>query len=185
MPRRRSQPSLPRQEDEAIQGCLSPTSQSMQFPFPVGRVERPVLVPPIPFSGARPLLDQTGQEVPRSVRDLQALAVELLLLGVSHPGSFDQTLQHNIAANAGKKHGASDKSYADLADKSGDDDPYTVKQRVMRGRRRQKALRETMREIQNIAALAKTDAGKVVPPEEYERRKEKLLAAFRRVVRTK
>jgi hypothetical protein len=99
--------------------------------------------------------------------------------------SFDQTLQHNIAANAGKKHGASDKSYADLADKSGDDDPYTVKQRVMRGRRRQKALRETMREIQNIAALAKTDAGKVVPPEEYERRKEKLLAAFRRVVRTK
>jgi hypothetical protein len=99
--------------------------------------------------------------------------------------SFDQRLQRNIAANAGKKHGASEKTYADLADKSGDDDPYTVKQRVMRARRRQKALQETMREIQDIAALAETDAGKVVPPEEYERRKEKLLAAFRRVLRTK
>jgi hypothetical protein len=55
----------------------------------------------------------------------------------------------------------------------------------MRARRRQKALRETMGEILGIAALAKTDASKVVPPEEYKRRKEKLLAAFRRVLRTK
>jgi len=55
----------------------------------------------------------------------------------------------------------------------------------MRARRRQKAIQETMREILEITALAETDAGKVVPPEEYERRKERLLAAFRRVVKTK
>ena len=60
-----------------------------------------------------------------------------------------------------------------------------MKQWVMRARRRQKAMQETMREILEITALAETDAGKVVPPEEHERRKERLLAPFRRVVKTK
>lgn len=36
--------------------------------------------------------------------------------------SFDRRLQRNIAENAGKKRGASEKTYAELADKSGDDD---------------------------------------------------------------
>jgi hypothetical protein len=99
--------------------------------------------------------------------------------------NFEQTLNRNIAANAGKKHGASKRTYADLADESGDEDPYTVKRRLMRARRRQKALQETIRDILGIAAAGQTDGGKAVSPQEYQRRGEKLLEAFRRILRTK
>jgi hypothetical protein len=51
--------------------------------------------------------------------------------------SFDDKLNRNIAAKTGKKHGASKKTYADLADEFGIEDAETVKQRVMRARRRQ------------------------------------------------
>lgn len=98
---------------------------------------------------------------------------------------FEQTLNRNVTANAGKKHGASAKTFADLADKSGDDDTHTAKQRVMRARRRQKALLETIKDILGIAGLRETDHDKAIPPEEYKRRGEKLLKAFRRVLRTK
>lgn len=98
---------------------------------------------------------------------------------------FELTLNRNVAANAGKKHGASTKTYFDLADESGDDDPYTAKQRVMRARRRQKALQETIKDILDIAALGETDGEKAIPHEEYKRRRERLLDAFRRVRRTK
>jgi hypothetical protein len=94
--------------------------------------------------------------------------------------SFEQTLNRNVAANAGKKHRASHKTYADLADKSGDDDQDTVKQRVMRARRRRKALQETMQDILSIATLGKTGSAK-----EYKKREEKLLEAFRRILRTR
>jgi hypothetical protein len=97
---------------------------------------------------------------------------------------FDQRLERNIAANAGKKHGASQKTYADLADESGADD-YTVKQRVMRARRRQKALQETIQDILGIAALAKTYGNRAVPPEESKRNRKKLLEAFRRLLKIK
>jgi hypothetical protein len=99
--------------------------------------------------------------------------------------NFDQTLERNIAANAGKEHGATNKTYADLADEFGYDDPYTVKQRVMRARRRQKALQETVHEILDIAGRAKTRGDKAVPPAEVKSNKKKLLKAFRRVLRLK
>jgi hypothetical protein len=98
---------------------------------------------------------------------------------------FEQTLNHNVAANAGKKHGASAKTYSDLADKSSDVDPYTAKQRVMRARRRQKAMQEAIKDILGIAALGETDGDKAIPPKEYKRRRKKLLEALRRVQRTK
>lgn len=98
---------------------------------------------------------------------------------------FEDTLARNVAANAGKKHRASQKTYSDLADKYGDSDEDTVKRRVMRARSRQKALNETTRDILQLAGLAKADRGKVITSEEYERRKGKLLEAFRRVLRAK
>jgi hypothetical protein len=101
---------------------------------------------------------------------------------------FEHTLARNMAANAGKKHGASQKTYSDLADKYGDNDEETTKRRVMRGRRRQKALNETIQDIQDIlrsAAPGGTDRPKVTTPKEYERRREKLLQAFRRVLKVK
>jgi len=101
--------------------------------------------------------------------------------------AFDDTLARNVAAK-GKKHRASQKTYSDLADKYGDNNEETVKQRVMRARRRQKALRETIQDIQDIlrnAALGETDRPKVTTPKEYERRREKLLQAFRRVLKLK
>jgi len=99
--------------------------------------------------------------------------------------SFEQTLNQNVAANAGRKHGASQKTYSDLADKSGDDDDATTKQRVMRARRRRKALQETIQDILGIAALGRTDGDKLITPKEYKKRREKLLDAFRRILRTK
>lgn len=98
---------------------------------------------------------------------------------------FEDTLARNVAANAGKKHRASQKTYSDLADNYGDSDEDTVKRRVMRARRRQKALNETIQDILQLANLAKTDRGKVVTTNEYEKRREKLLQAFRRILRAK
>jgi predicted metallo-beta-lactamase superfamily hydrolase len=97
---------------------------------------------------------------------------------------FEDTLARNIAV-IGKKHRASQKTYSDLADKYGDEDEETVKQRVMRARRRQKALNETIQDILRLAAPAETDRGKVIAPKEYEERREKLLEAFRRILRKK
>ncbi len=99
--------------------------------------------------------------------------------------NFDQKLDSNTAANAGKKHGASKKTYADLADESGDQDIETVKRRVMRARKRQKALRETIQDILGIAARAKTGGDKTIPHEEYERPRERLLKEFRKVLTTR
>ena len=98
---------------------------------------------------------------------------------------FEDTLARNVAANAGKKHRASQKTYSDLADKYGDSDEDTVKRRVMRARRRQKALNETIQDILQLANPTKTDRGKVVTTNEYEKRREKLLEAFRRILRAK
>ena len=98
---------------------------------------------------------------------------------------FEDTLARNVAANAGKKHGASQKTYSDLADKYGDNDEETVKQRVMRARRRQKALNESTRDILQLADRTKADRGKIITSEEYERRRGKLLEAFRRILRKK
>ena len=98
---------------------------------------------------------------------------------------FEDTLARNVAANAGKKHGASQKTYSDLADKYGDSDEETVKQRVMRARRRQKALNESTRDILQLADRTKADRGKIITSEEYERRRGKLLEAFRRILRKK
>jgi hypothetical protein len=61
--------------------------------------------------------------------------------------NFNERLNRNVAAHAGKKHGASKKTYSDLADEYGIEDAETVKQRVMRARRRQKALQETTRDL--------------------------------------
>jgi hypothetical protein len=99
--------------------------------------------------------------------------------------NFDERLKRNIAANAGKKRGASKKTYADLADESDVEDAETVKQRVMRARRRQKALQETVQDLLGIAALAKTHGNRPVPPEESKRNREKLLEAFRRILKIK
>jgi hypothetical protein len=100
---------------------------------------------------------------------------------------FEELLNRNIAANGGRKHRASQKTYADLADadKYGEDNEYAVKQRVMRARRRRKALKETTRDILSIAALGETDGDNAITPKEYKRRGEKLLEAFRRILRTK
>jgi len=97
--------------------------------------------------------------------------------------NFDKRLNRNVAANAGKKHGASKKTYADLADEYGVEDAETVKQRVMRARRRQKALQETIQDIRSIAARAKTHRDRDVPPEESKRSRERLLKAFWRILR--
>jgi hypothetical protein len=98
---------------------------------------------------------------------------------------FEETLSRNIAANGGKRHRASQKTYADLADKYGADDEYSVKQRVMRARRRRKALKQATQDILRIATRGETDGDNVVTPEEYKRRGEKLLEAFRRILKTK
>jgi hypothetical protein len=99
--------------------------------------------------------------------------------------NFDERLKRNIAANAGKKRGASKKTYADLADESDVEDAETVKQRVMRARRRQKALQETVQDLLGIAALARTHGNRPVPPEASKRNRKKLLEAFRRLLRIK
>jgi hypothetical protein len=99
--------------------------------------------------------------------------------------NFDERLNHNVAANAGKKHGASKKTYADLADESDVEDAETVKQRVMRARRRQKALQETIQDILTIADRGKTRGYRAVPPQESKRSREKLLKALRRIPRVK
>ena len=98
--------------------------------------------------------------------------------------SFEQK-KLKAAADVGKKHGASKKAYGHLADESGDEDIETAKRRVMRARKRQKSLQEAIQDILGIAALAKTDADKAIPPKEYERRRKKLLKAFRSIGRTK
>jgi hypothetical protein len=97
---------------------------------------------------------------------------------------FDQRLERNIAANAGKRYGASQKTYADLADESGADD-YTIKQRVMRARRRQKALQEITRVIMGILGRAKTRGDRDVSPEEAKRNRKKLQKALRRISRVR
>jgi hypothetical protein len=98
---------------------------------------------------------------------------------------FEETLNRNIAANGGRKHRASQQTYADLADKYDAKDEYTVKQRVMRARRRQKALKQATQDILRIAARGETDGDNVVTPKEYKRRGENLLEAFRQILRTK
>jgi len=97
---------------------------------------------------------------------------------------FDQRLERNIAANAGKKYGASQKTYADLADVSGADD-YTVKQRIMRARRRQKALQEITRVIMGVLGRAKARGDRNVSTEEATRNKKKLQKALRRISRVR
>jgi hypothetical protein len=95
---------------------------------------------------------------------------------------FEDTLARNVATT-GKKHRASQKTYSDLADKYGEEDEETVKQRVMRARRRQKAFKESTQDILSIAAQAEAARGKVIAPKEREERREKLLEAFRRLLR--
>jgi hypothetical protein len=97
---------------------------------------------------------------------------------------FEDALARNVAAT-GKTHRASQKTYSDLADKYGYEDEETVKQKVMRGRRRQKALNETIQDISHIAAKRETDSDKVITPQEYSTRREKLLETLRRLLRTK
>ncbi len=98
---------------------------------------------------------------------------------------FEETLARNVAANAGKKHRASQKTYSDLADKYGDSDADTVKRRVMRARRRQKNLKESIQDIFQIIGPPNKDRSKVVTSKEYERRRGKLLEAFRRIISAK
>jgi hypothetical protein len=99
---------------------------------------------------------------------------------------FEETLRNNIAANRGKTHRASQKTYADLTEKRGvSDDEYTIKQAVMRARRRQKALKQSIQEILGIAALAEQDRNKRPPVKEYKKRRKKLIEAFRRIVTPK
>jgi hypothetical protein len=98
--------------------------------------------------------------------------------------SFEQK-KLKAAADVGKKHGVSKRAYGLLADESGDEDIETAKRRVMRARRRQKSLQKAIQDILGIAALAKTDGDKAIPPKEYERRRKKLLKAFRSVQRMK
>jgi hypothetical protein len=92
---------------------------------------------------------------------------------------FEDALNRNIAANDGKRHRASLKTYADLADKYGEEDAETVKQRVMRARSRQKRLNQATQDILRIAALGERDGDKVIEPKVYKRRRKKLLKAFR------
>jgi hypothetical protein len=98
---------------------------------------------------------------------------------------FEETLARNVAANAGKKHRASQKTYSDLADKYGDSDEDTVKRRVMRARRRQKNLKESIQEIFQIIGPPNKDRSKILTSEEYEINRERLLKAFRRIEKTK
>jgi hypothetical protein len=98
---------------------------------------------------------------------------------------FEETLARNVAANAGKKHRASQKTYSDLADKYGDSDEDTVKRRIMRARRRQKNLNESIEDLFQIIGPPNKDRSKVVTSKEYDRRRAKLLEAFRRVISTK
>jgi hypothetical protein len=106
---------------------------------------------------------------------------------------FEETLKRNVAANDGKKRRASQKTYADLADKHQGKrradhdsvvDEYAIKQRVMRARRRQKALKETMQDILRIAERGKASDGNNTA-EECERSREELLEALRRILRTR
>ena len=99
--------------------------------------------------------------------------------------SFDERLNRNIAANAGKRHGASKKTYADLADEFGVEDAETVKQRVMRARRRQIALQQTIQDIKSVAAQAKTFGPHGVSPKQVIKNRKKLLEAFQRILRVK
>jgi len=99
---------------------------------------------------------------------------------------FEETLRNNIAANRGKTHRASQKTYADLTEKRGvSDDEYIIKRAVMRARKRQKALKQFRQEILGIAALAEQDRNKRQPDKEYKKRRKKLIEAFRRIVTTK
>jgi hypothetical protein len=88
---------------------------------------------------------------------------------------FEDTLARNVKLS-GKKHRASQNTYADLADKYRADE-YTVKQRVMRARKRRKALKQSTQDILQIAAEAKSKGGKG-----YKGRRERLLEAFRRIL---
>jgi hypothetical protein len=126
------------------------------------------------------LPESSDQGRPRWLESERVMSQDKALLE-----DFDQRLERNIAANAGKKHGASKKTYADLADESGVEDAEAIKQRVMRARRRQKALQETIQDILGIAALAKTRGVRDVPPEESKRSREKLLEAIRRILRVR
>jgi len=99
--------------------------------------------------------------------------------------SFDHTLNRNIAANAGKKHGASKKTYADLADEFGIEDAETIKQRVMRARRRQIVLQQTISVLKSVADQAKTLGTRGVSPKQAIKNRKKLLEAFQRVLRVK
>jgi hypothetical protein len=97
--------------------------------------------------------------------------------------NFNERLNRNVAAHAGKKHGASKKTYFDLADEYGVEDAETVKRRVMRARRRQKALQETTRDLIAILGRAKRRGDRDVSPEEAKRNRKKLLKALRRISR--
>jgi hypothetical protein len=99
--------------------------------------------------------------------------------------SFDDKLNRNIAAKTGKKHGASKKTYADLADEFGIEDAETVKQRVMRARRRQIALQQTIQDIKSVADQAKTLGAGGVSPKQAIKNRKKLLEAFWRILRVK
>jgi hypothetical protein len=98
---------------------------------------------------------------------------------------FEEARQKNIVANGGKAHRASQKAYTDLADKHDDSDDYTVKQRVMRARRRQKAFEQSKNEILETAALAKSDGNRPVSEKEYKKRQKKLVRAFQRILTMK
>ena len=69
---------------------------------------------------------------------------------------FEETLQKNINAQGGKVHLASQKTYADLTGRIGDED--STKRSVMRARRRQKDLNQSIQEILNIADLAEKNS---------------------------
>jgi hypothetical protein len=96
---------------------------------------------------------------------------------------FEETLQKNINAQGGKAHLASQKTYADLTVLIGNED--STKRSVMRARRRQKDLTQSIQEILDIAALAEKD--RIEPPsnKEYKRRRKRLLEALRRITATK
>jgi hypothetical protein len=101
---------------------------------------------------------------------------------------FEDALAGNVAANGGKKYRASQKTYSDLADKYGYNDEESIKRRVMRARRRQKAFNDSLQDFQQIlhgAARRETDRRRVITPKEYEINRERFLKAFRRIVKTR
>jgi hypothetical protein len=98
---------------------------------------------------------------------------------------FDELLSRNITANGGREHGSSKKTYADLADELSIEDAETVKQRVMRAKRRQIALQQTMQDVLSIANQATTVGRRGVPPKQAIKNQKKLVDAFRRLLRVK